>query len=195
MRIQRLLNADERAAGLAVGLAMQGSLTNLAGGIMILSFKPFVVGDFISEGQYTGTVKSINIFYTIISTPDNVKVVIPNGSLSNQTVANQSAYPLRRLALEFSASYNADADLVIKTLLSIAENNPMVNKETKPTANVKQHGDSAIIYVLSQYCTQADYWNVHFYTQKKVKEEFDRLGIEIPFPQLDVHTYKDIPKS
>lgn len=175
------------SAGLALGLALQGSLSNFAGGLMLLLFKPFRVGDYIDTHTDSGTVEEITIFYTTLITPDNRKVIIPNGSLSNATLVNYSTEPVRRVDLTFSAAYSSDLDTVKQALLRVASAHELVLKEPEPFARLQQQEDSALIFVLRAFCKSEDYWTVYFDLQEAVKREFDRLGIEIPFPQLDVH--------
>ncbi len=175
------------SAGLAVGLALQGSLSNLAGGLMILIFKPFTVGDFITTGEFSGTVQGINIFYTQLTTIDNRKLVIPNGTLSNQSISNASGYERRRLDLTFSTSYDADLETVKSLLLGIAQRHPRVHADPAPLARLDGCGESALNFVLRVWCDSDDYWDVRFDLLEQVKQAFDEQGIEIPFPQMDVH--------
>ena len=175
------------SAGLAIGLALQGGLTNIAGGIIILCFKPFEIGDFIETSSYTGTVVDIGLLYTTINTPDNKRVVIPNGTVSNASVVDYSAYETRRLDLELSVAYDSDIDMVKETLLSLANAHELVLKDPAPFVRLGTHGDSALIFKLRVWVKNEDYWTVNFDLLEASKKVFDKRGIEIPFPQLDVH--------
>lgn len=178
------------SAGLAVGLSLQGSLSNLAGGLMILMYKPFSVGDYIDAGGCAGTVTDIGIFYTRLLTVDNKVTVIPNGIISNQTLTNVTLKEERRVDLTFSASYDADVEAVKKTLIDTALSLEAVLREPAPEAHLMSHGDSALIYVLRAWCKKEDYWSVYFALNEQVKKNFDKAGIAIPYPQLDVHMDK-----
>ena len=175
------------SAGLAIGLALQGGLTNIAGGIIILCFKPFELGDFIETASYSGTVVDIGLIYTTIKTPDNKKVVLPNGTVSNASVVDYSAYETRRLDLEFSVAYDSDIDMVKDTLTALASAHELVLKDPAPFVRLGTHGDSALIFKLRVWVKSADYWTVNFDLLEASKKVFDKRGIEIPFPQLDVH--------
>ncbi len=175
------------SAGLAIGLALQGGLTNIAGGIIILCFKPFEIGDFIETSSHTGTVVDIGLIYTTINTPDNKRVVIPNGTVSNASVVDYSAYETRRLDLELSVAYDSDIDMVKDTLLSLANAHELVLKDPAPFVRLGTHGDSALIFKLRVWVKSEDYWTVNFDLLEASKKVFDKRGIEIPFPQLDVH--------
>jgi small conductance mechanosensitive channel len=175
------------SAGLAMGLAVQGGLTNIAGGIIILCFKPFEIGDFVETSSYSGTVVDIGLIYTTINTPDNKRVVIPNGTVSNASVVDYSAYETRRLDLELSVAYDSDIDMVKETLLSLANAHELVLKDPAPFVRLGTHGDSALIFKLRVWVKSADYWTVNFDLLEASKKVFDKRGIEIPFPQLDVH--------
>ena len=176
------------SAGLALGLSLQGSLANLAGGIIIMVFKPFSVGDYVVSGSLEGTVTDIGIFYTKLVTGDNRIVVIPNGTISNQSVVNVSSKPDRRVDLKFTASYDADINAVKAALIKVAEENGKILKDPAPFAAVSAHLDSAIEYLLRVWCKKEDYWNVYFALMEDVKREFDAQNIEIPYPNVDVNT-------
>ena len=174
-------------AGLAVGLALQGTLSNFCGGLMILIFKPFKVGDFIKTVDHSGTVKEITILYTVLTTVDNCRVVIPNGTVSNAVVTDFSAEPTRRLDLEFSVSYGADLDVAKKVLTDCARGHELILGDPAPAAYVKAHGESSVTLLLRAWAKTPDYWTAYFDLEETVKKEFDRAGVEIPFPQVDVH--------
>ena len=175
------------SAGLALGLALQGSLTNLAGGLMLLIFRPFKVGDFITADSVSGTVKEITILYTVLDTPDNVHIVVPNGNLSNATVQNYSINKERRVDFEFGVAYDTDLKKAQNVLYGIAEKNEMVLKDKEIFVRVASFDDSQITLKMRVWVNSDDYWTTFFDINEKVKEEFDKNGIEIPFPQLDVH--------
>ena len=178
------------SAGLALGLSLQGSLANLAGGIIIMVFKPFAVGDYVVSGSLEGTVTDIGIFYTKLVTGDNRIVVIPNGTISNQSVVNVSSKPERRVDLKFTASYDADIDTVKAALIKTAENNDKVLKDPAPFTAVSAHQDSAVEYILRVWCKKEDYWNVYYALTEDVKRAFDSENIEIPYPHMDVNVQK-----
>ncbi len=174
-------------AGVAVGLSLQGGLSNIAGGIIVLLFKPYGIGDFIEFGGNSGSVSEINIFHTKLTTVDNKEVVIPNGSIANGQLTNYSKNPTRRVDLTFSTSYNADIQKVTDILLGLAEKHALTLKDPAPFAALSAHGDSALTFVLRVWVKAEDYWTVNFDLLKDVKQAFDENGIEIPYPQLDVH--------
>lgn len=175
------------SAGLAVGMALQGALSNFAGGIMILIFKPFKVGDYIENAGLAGTVKDITIIYTILVTVDNKIITIPNGNLTNSNVINYSAMPLRRVDLNMSAAYGDDMVKVEKILLDVAAKNEKVLKAPEPFARIVAHKASAVEYTFRVWCNNADYWDVYFDMMEQAKKAFDENGITIPFQQVDVH--------
>ena len=179
------------SCGVAIGLALQGSLSNFAGGIMILLFKPFKVGDYIETSGESGTVAEITVVYTIILTTDNKKITIPNGSLTNSVIKNYSAEKNRRVDLTFTTSYDCDIEKTKKILMDIATSHPKALKDPEPFVRLSAHSDSALTYTVRIWCLNEDYWDVHFDTTEKVKKAFDENGIEIPYPQMDVHVKKD----
>lgn len=178
------------SCGLAVGLALQGSLSNIAGGFIILVFKPFSVGDYITSGEISGTVEDIGIFHTKVLTNDNRRIIVPNSTISNATLTNVSALSLRRVDLTFTASYNTDISLVEKTLLSVCENHSMALSDPAPFARLSAHKDSALEYTVRVWCKADDYWTLYFDLIRDVKYAFDKAGVEIPYPQVNVHTAK-----
>ena len=173
--------------GLAIGLALQGGLSNIAGGVLIMIFKPFRVGDFIESGSNSGTVKEINIFNTIISTYDNRMIVIPNGDLSNSVVINYSKYPERMLDILVTVDYKSDLKLVRTVLLDIANDCKYRIEDKDILIALKEHSDSSLIYTFRIWVNNSDYWKARFELLEKIKTEFDKNNISIPFPQLDVH--------
>ena len=175
------------SAGLAIGLALQGSLSNIAGGFIILVFKPFKVGDFITSADATGTVESINIFYTKILTVDNKVVQVPNSIISNQTLTDYSTKDVRRVDLTFSTSYDCDLEKVKSVLLSVSDKTPKALKDPAPQARLNAHSASSLDFILRVWCATDDYWDVYFDLVEGVKKAFDDNGIEIPYQQIDVH--------
>ncbi len=176
------------SCGLAVGLALQGSLSNIAGGFIILVFKPFSVGDFIIAGDVSGTVEDIGIFHTKVLTVDNKRIIVPNSTISNATLTNVSALAQRRVDLTFTADYSCDINKVERTLISVCESHEKVLKDPEPFARLSAHKDSALEYTVRVWCNSEDYWTVYFDLIRDVKLAFDRENISIPYPQLDVHT-------
>ena len=177
------------AAGLAVGLALQGGLGNFAGGVIILIFKPFKVGDFIDAQGHMGSVKEITIFTTILKTPDNKTVIIPNGALSNGTMVNFSTEPTRRVDMVFGIGYTDSIEKAKTILTHIVESETRVHKEPASQIVVGELGDSSVNFYVRVWCDAKDYWGLYFDLQEKVKLTFDKEGISIPFPQRDVHVF------
>lgn len=175
------------AASLAVGLAFQGSLSNFAGGVLILLFKPFKVGDFIEASGFSGTVKEIQVFHTILRTPDNQKVIIPNAQLSNSSAINYSAFDTRRANLQIGVSFKSDIKLAKQILRRVADENPYVLQDPEPTVVVGAHGDHGYVVYVRIWAKSSDYWTMRFKYLEDVVEAFDESGIEIPYQQLDVH--------
>lgn len=175
------------SCGLAVGLALQGSLTNIAGGFVLLLVKPFKVGDYIIEGDVYGMVTEIGIFNTKVKTIDNKIVIFPNATISNSTITNLTALDLRRISLTFTASYSDDVRTVENTLLDVCDRNSLILKDPPPFARISAHKDSALEYTVRAWCKTEDYWTVFYDLHRDVKYAFDERGITIPFPQLDVH--------
>ncbi len=175
------------AMGFAIGLALQGSLSNFAGGVLILTLRPFKVGDYIEAAGFGGTVKEIQVFYTTLNTPDNRKIIIPNANLSNSSAVNYSSYDTRRVDFKFGVGYGDDVQKVKEVLRRIAEEHPLVMKEPAPMIVLGEHGDSAIVFYFRVWCQAQDYWTIYFQMMEKVKETFDQEGINIPYPQMDLH--------
>ena len=178
------------ASSLAIGLAFQGALANLAGGVLLLTLRPFKVGDFIDAAGYQGSVEAIHIFNTQLVTPDNKVISIPNGSLSNTSVVNYNIKPTRRVDLSFGVGYEQDIDKVYSVLNEIYQEHDLIHKEPEPFVKVLEHGDSAVVFVVRVWTETSNYWSVHFDLLESVKKRFDREGISIPYPQMDVHIDK-----
>ena len=178
------------SAGVAIGLALQGGLSNIASGIMIIIFRPFSVGDFIENAGQMGTVDSIGIFHTTLATPDNKKVVIPNSILTSQTLINYTAENTRRVDLDYTAAYESDIDKVKEIILETAKAIPeamKLNDKTPIEVMVVAHDASAIRYRVRIWCESGDYWTIAFAMNENVKKAFDREGIEIPYNKMDVN--------
>lgn len=177
------------SAGAAIALALQGGLSNIAGGITIMFLRPFSLGDFITVADVSGTVVDINLFYTRLRTPDNRHITVPNASAANSIVTNVSVEECRRLDFTFGVAYGTDTELVRQTLLEIADKHELVVKEEgkEPFCRLSEFGDSSISFVLRVWAKNDDYWTVNFDINEAVKAAFEEKGIEIPFPQRDIH--------
>ncbi|NLL42645.1 MAG: mechanosensitive ion channel family protein [Firmicutes bacterium] len=175
------------AASLAIGLAFQGSLANFAGGVLILVLKPFQVGDFIEAAGFSGTVQEIQVFHTILKTPENQKVIIPNADLSNASAINYSAYDTRRASLEIGVSFNSDIKRAKEVIREVADNNPLVLQDPEPVVVVGAHGDHGYVVYTRLWAKTGDYWNMRWSFLEEVVDAFNEHGIEIPYQQLDVH--------
>ncbi len=177
------------AAGLAVGLALQGTLQNFAGGVIILLLRPFKVGDVIDVKGYLGTVKSITIFYTLINTFDKKVIYLPNGSLANSDMTNLSQEEERRSDWNFGIAYGDDSDKAKEVLKRLLEEDERILKEPEPFVAMHSLGDSSINFVVRAWTKASDLWPVHFDMNEKVYKTFAREGLNIPFPQMDVHVH------
>jgi small conductance mechanosensitive channel len=177
------------AAGLAIGLALQGSLANFAGGVLILMFKPFKVGDLIEAQGHIGTVKDIQIFNTLLSTGDNRRVIIPNGALSNSSMVNINQEQTRRVDLSFGIGYGDDIDKAKSILQRLADEDSRVLKDPAAMIVLAELADSSVNFKVRLWVNTADYWGVYFCMHEAVKKAFDNEGISIPFPQQDVHMH------
>ncbi len=178
------------SCAVAVGLALQGGLSNLAGGIMLLIFKPFTIGDYIEVGGKEGTVKSISLFYTTIVGIDNVVMQLPNGTLSNSNITNYTGNKTRMLNIIYDVSYDSDIDKVKKVLNEVIENEDKILKNEPIRISVKYHKDSSLGIVFRAWTLTSDYWDVYYRVMENVKKAFDKNNIEIPYPQVDVHMKK-----
>ena len=174
------------SCGVGIGLALQGSLSNLAGGIIIVIVRPFKLGDYIEAQGEGGTVEDIRIFFTYIVTPDNRTVMIPNGVLANGVIRNNSMKDRRRVDFKFQVSYDSDLKLVKDTLLKLVSKDERVFKDPAPFAQISEYGNSSITFTVRVWAKSTDYWNLYFSIMEQVKVEFDKKGIEIPYNKLDV---------
>ena len=177
------------AAGLAIGLALQGSLANFAGGVLILFFKPYKVDDVIEAQGFVGVVHEIQIFNTVLKTLDNQRVVIPNGLLSNGCIKNVFAEETRRVDLTFGVSYGDDIPKVRSVIEGVIGNDPRILKDPNHEIYVSEHAASSVNFLVRVWVASEDYWPVHFHLIEAVKIAFDDEGISIPFPQRDVHFF------
>lgn len=175
------------SAGVAVGMALSGNLQNLAGGIILLLFKPYKVGDYIEGQGVSGTVKEIQIFHTIILTADNKQVYVPNGALSSGSVVNYSSQPLRRVDLTIGVEYGTEVDAVKQALDVILQADKRVMTDPAPFVALSKLADSSVDFTVRVWVSGADYWPVYFDLTRAIYEEFNRRGIGFPFPQLQIH--------
>ncbi|MEN8115846.1 MAG: mechanosensitive ion channel domain-containing protein [Bacteroidota bacterium] len=178
------------AAGLAVGLALQGTLANFAGGVMILLFKPFKVGDVIESQGHLGSVKEIHIFITILLTPENKTVFLPNAAVSSNDIVNYTTQGVIRVDMVFGISYDSDIKTAKDVLQNIIDSHPKVLKDPAPFVGVKELADSSVNLAVRPYTTPGDYWEVYFNVYEAGKLALDKAGVTIPFPQMDVHMDK-----
>ncbi len=178
------------AAGLAVGLALQGSLANFAGGVLVLMFRPYKVGDFVDAQGVAGTVDAIQIFNTILKTPDNKVIIVPNGAISNGIITNFSAEETRRVDFVFGIGYDDDIEKARGLLLDIFSQDERVFSDPEPFVKVGNLNDSSVDFTCRVWANAADYWGVHFDTIEKVKATFDAENVSIPYPQTDVHLHQ-----
>ena len=177
------------AAGLAVGLALQGSLANFAAGVLIVLFRPYKVGDWIEGGGVSGSVEEVQILTTVLKTGDNKRVIIPNSQIMGTTITNYSANDTRRVDLVVGVSYSDDLDKVRKELQDLVDADERILKDPAVTIAVSELADSSVNFVLRPWVNTADYWAVYFDLTERVKKRFDEVGISIPFPQRDVHVH------
>ena len=176
-------------AGLAVGLALQGSLSNFAAGVLIVLFRPYKVGDWIEGGGIAGAVEEVQILTTVLKTGDNKRVIVPNSQIMGTTITNYSANETRRVDLVVGVSYSDDLDKVRKELQDLVDADERILKDPAVTIAVSELADSSVNFVLRPWVKTADYWAVYFDLTERVKKRFDEVGISIPFPQRDVHIH------
>jgi len=179
------------AAGLAIGLSLQGSLQNFAAGVMLLVFKPFKTGDFVDAGGDSGVIKSISIFTTVMTTPDNKEIIIPNGAIYSGNITNYSAKDTRRIDMVVGIGYDSDLRKAKAILNEMVATDERILKDPAPTVAVAELADSSVNFVVRPWVASADYWGVKFDFNEAVKLRFDAEGITIPFPQMDVHVHKN----
>ncbi len=177
------------AAGLAIGLALQGSLANFAAGILIVIYRPYKVGDYIEAGNHAGTVNDIQIFSTVLKTPDNKIVVVPNGSIMDGSIVNYSDQDTRRIDLIISCGYEDDIDKVKSVLEDILKKEKRILKDPNPQIAVTELADSSVNFIFRPWVKREDYLPVYYALLEEVKKRFDKEGISIPYPQSDVHIH------
>ena len=178
------------AAGLAIGLALQGSLSNFAAGVLIVAFRPFKSGDYVEVGGVAGSVEAIQIFQTVLKTPDNKMVVVPNAGVIGSPITNYSRHETRRVDLVIGVSYSSDLKLTKQVIREALEKNERILKDPAIQIGVLALADSSVNFVVRPWCQTSDYWDVYFDSNQAIKEALDANGIEIPFPQMDVHLNK-----
>lgn len=179
------------AAGLAVGLALQGSLSNFASGVLLILFKPFQAGNFIKAGGEMGTVVEVNILTTELKTPDNIKIIMPNSQVMGGPITNFSAHPTRRVDMTIGVSYSDDLNKAKRLIEELIEADQRILKEPAPQVAVANLGDSSVDFVVRPWVNADDFWAVKFDFTKAIKEKFDEAGVSIPFPQRDVHLFQE----
>jgi len=175
------------AAGFAIGFALQGSLANFAAGVLILVLRPFKIGDFIDGAGVAGTVKDIQLFTTVLATPDNIKIMVPNGKLFGDTIKNISAFDTRRVDLVIGIGYTSDIQKAYDVMMNLIKEDTRILSDPPATIAVSELADSSVNFVVRPWVKKEDYWGVKFDLTRKIKEAFDENGIEIPFPQQVVH--------
>ncbi len=173
--------------GFVLGFAMGDTLSNIASGILVAITRPFVVGDFVTVNGESGVIKSVGISVTELDTPDNKHIIVPNKSVWGGNIINFTRNPTRRVDMEVGVGYNDDLNKVIKTTMDVIKAHPKVLKDPEPQVAVSEHGDSAVTLVVRPWTKTEDYWDLFFDLKKALKENYDREGISIPFPQMDVH--------
>ncbi|MFC2082355.1 mechanosensitive ion channel family protein [Bacteroidota bacterium] len=183
------------AAGLAIGLALQGSLSNFAGGVLILLNKPYAIGDFIEAQGHMGTVREIQIFNTILISIDNKRIIIPNGAVSNGSIVNFSVEGTRRVDMVFGISYSSDIAKAKEVLMNLLLADTRVFENPAPFIAVSELADSSVNLIVRPWCNSSDYWGIYWDMMEKGKMELEAAGITIPFPQRDVHTYHHTAES
>jgi len=178
-------------AFLAIGMALQGSLANFAGGFLIIVFKPFKVGDLIEAQGFLGTVKEIQIFNTVLLTPDNKTIILPNGALSNGVIKNVSKEEYIRVDMTFGIGYTDDIDLARKVIFEVLNRCEHIKDPAKSDVFVAELADSSVNFAVRPWGKPAHFWDIYFFAHENIKKEFDKAGIGIPFPQMDVHVHKN----
>ena len=174
------------SAGLGVGLALQGSLSNFAGGVIILVMRPYKLGDYIECNGMSGTVEDIKMFYTYIVTIDNKVVMIPNGKMADSSIINYSSKKLRRLDMFFNVEYTSDISVVKKALLNSVKNSSMYKENIEPFINIEEYKESYLKIVLKVWCDNSKYWNLYYFLQEEVKRQFEKNDIKVPYNKVNV---------
>lgn len=177
--------------GLALGLALQGSLSNFAGGVIILIMHPYKIGDYIKCNDEEGTVEDIKLFYTYLNTIDNKVIVIPNGKIADSSIINYSTKKLRRLDLKFNISYKNDIEKSKQSLLTVIKRNELIKQTPIPFISINEYGDKYIQLIMRVWCNNSDYWNLYYYFQEEVKKEFDNNDVELFFNEMKIELNKE----
>ncbi len=177
------------AAGLAVGLALQGTLSNFAAGVMLLVFRPFSVGHWVEVAGTAGTVREISVFSTVLHTGDNIRVTVPNSQVYGQTIRNYTANPTRRIDLVVGVGYGDDLGVARDTMLRVLTSDERVLEDPAPNVQVSDLGDSSVDFIVRPWCRTEDYWALRWDLVRRLKEELEAAGCNIPFPQRDVHLF------
>lgn len=178
------------AAGLAIGLAMQGTLSNIAAGVMLLIFRPFKIGDYVEASGQSGTVSAIGLFVTELTTPDNKQIIVPNNNIWGQAITNYSYHATRRLDLEIGISYGDDIDQAFRVVREMVDAESRIMNDPEPMIAVANLGESSVDLTIRVWVDAADYWPLKFDLTKRLKQAFDNKGLAIPFPQMDVHVHQ-----
>ena len=178
------------AAGLAIGLALQGTLSNVAAGVMLLMFRPFKVGDFVEAAGHAGTIKELNLFFTVMATGDNIKIIVPNGKIWGDSIRNFSANNTRRVDLVMGIAYGADIDAATTVMQKVIGEDERILKDPAPFIAVSELANSSVNFVVRVWVNSGDFWPVKFHLTKSFKLAFDENGIEIPFPSTTVYLQK-----
>ena len=176
------------AAGFAIGFALQGSLSNFAAGVMIIIFRPYTIGDFIDAAGVAGVVREIRLFNTIVDTPDNIKVIVPNSKISGDVIKNITGNDTRRVDLVIGISYGSPIGKAVEIAINVMKQHELVLDDPEPMVAVAELADSSVNLVVRPWVNTADYWTARFDVTRKIKEAFDANDIEIPFPQRVIHT-------
>lgn len=180
------------AAGLAIGLALQGTLSNFASGVMILMFRPFVVGNWVEVGGVAGSVREIGLFSTVLFTGDNVRVTVPNSKVYGETLKNFTANETRRIDLIVGVSYDDDLQVAEEAISRVLRSDERVLADPAPTVAVSELGDSSVDFVVRPWCLTPDYWALRWHLTRRLKEELEAAGCSIPYPQRDVHVHEPV---
>ena len=178
------------SATVAIGLALQGSLSNIAGWVLIIVTRPFKLGDYIKAQGEEGTVEEINLFYTHLKTPDNKQIIIPNGNLSADVMVNYSVKDIRRVEVVFDIDYKENPNMAINLIKAVIEKHPLINKDPSYFVRVSEYADSSIRIVTRVWCKNSNYWTVHYDLLEQVKKSFDENNIEVPYNKIDVNIIK-----
>ena len=189
------LTALLASAGVAIGLALKDSLSNLASGVMILLFRPYTINNYVDAAGTSGLVEEVQIFNTILRTPDNVKVIVPNSAVINNNISNYSAYEKRRVDLVVGIGYEDNLGQARDTLMDLMQSHPMVLQEPGPTVDVLELADSSVNLAVRSWVQGEDYWQVRSDLLEQIKLRFDEAGINIPYPQQDIYLHQSIPQA